>query len=127
MSRRSLSFALAAALVVAGGLVAQRAHSSATAAQQKARLDAAKQGFTLAKSSYSAGVQTAEVYCAWSRRLYDADLASGSSTAAADYVTRARTVETEIQTRVQQGGSSRLDALTAAYYRSEAEILAAGP
>jgi hypothetical protein len=125
MRKWTISAAVGALLLIVAVLAAPRT-SRAGGNLAKARADAASKAFTIAKSGLSVGVTTTEVTCAWSLRLYQAEKAVGTSSAAAEHLARMQALESEVAARVKTGSAGALDQATATYYRADAEALAAG-
>ena len=111
------------ALVLSGESPSHAANDAAL----RARADAASKAFALAKPGFATGTTTTDVVCAWSLRWYQAEKTLENAKAAADHLSRMQTIEGEVTAKFKAGLASALDAATAAYYRADAEALAASP
>jgi hypothetical protein len=92
----------------------------------RARADTAQRAFGLAQTSLGAGKVQVDVACAWSLRWAQAEKAAGNAGALADHVTRLQALEAEVTKQYKAGMAGGLDVATVAYYRADAEALAAG-
>src|SRR5262249_37324872 len=119
----SLGALVALALVLSGE---QPSHAGNDAAL-RARAAAASKAFALANPGFAAGMTTAEAVCAWSLRWYQAEKALGNGKAASEHLSRMQAIEGEVTAKSKAGAASALDAATAAYFRADAEVLAASP
>jgi hypothetical protein len=118
------------AVVAALALVLSPARPSRAGndAALRARVDTASKAFAIAKPSFASGRVTAENVCTWSLRWYQAEKALGSNKAAAsDHLARVQAIETDVKAQFASGMASAFDTATVAYFRADAEALAASP